>query len=323
MTEHEEETSEEVKRPLREDSGPGLLGAAGAAAAPGSCQVRIPAAAPPSRARQPPARGRRGGDARTAPQLLQTPRAQRACDMTRTWHVPRSTEGLGGAALPAGSRAPRALPERRRPGAASRAADPGGHRTVRRLAAHTITKLHSAGTDSTACGPCSRHTERTREGARFHAKPGHSHRHGQRASPEHTHAQLGTAVCRRLARPPPTRGAVPPEAWCGCGERQARGTCSDTQHQGHATASHMARARHRGAWQTHRPVPSLSQGGGGTPGHTREGRGRTMRLPPWSGSPMLPPEVAPQPQTQVLAGSRGRTSSVWSPAPRQRSGQDN
>lgn len=61
MTEHEEETSEEVKRPLREDRGPGLLGAAGAAAAPGSCQVRIPAAAPPSRARQPPARGRRGG----------------------------------------------------------------------------------------------------------------------------------------------------------------------------------------------------------------------------------------------------------------------
>lgn len=156
MTEHEEETSEEVKRPLREDSGPGLLGAAGAAAASGSRQVRIPAAAPPSRARQPPARGRRGGDARTAPQLLQTPRAQRACDTTRTWHVPRSMEGLGGAALPAGSRAPRALPVRRRPGAASRAADPGGHRTVRRPAAHTITKLHSAGTDSTACGPRSR-----------------------------------------------------------------------------------------------------------------------------------------------------------------------
>lgn len=318
MTEHEEETSEEVKRPLREDSGPGLLGAAGAAAAPGSCQVRIPAAAPPSRARQPPARGRRGGRPDRSAVVTD---AKSTARLRHDAHLARAAQHGGPRRRGTAGRKPGAAGTSR--ATASRAADPGGHRTVRRLAAHTITKLHSAGTDSTACGPCSRHTERTREGARFHAEPGHSHRHGQRASPEHTHAQLGTAVCRRLARPPPTRGAVPPEAWCGCGERQARGTCSDTQHQGHATASHMARARHRGAWQTHRPVPSLSQGGGGAPGHTREGRGRTMRLPPWSGSPMLPPEVAPQPQTQVPAGSRGRASSVWSPAPRQRSGQDN
>lgn len=321
MTEHEEETSEEVKRPLREDRGPGLLGAAGAAAAPGSCQVRIPAAVPPSRARQPPARGRRGGrpdrsavvtDAKSTARLRHDAHLARAAQHRR----PRRRGTAG-----------------RKPGAAGTSRATATRRGVQssrprgpqNCPPSSCTHDHEAAQrrhGQHGLWPAQPHTERTREGARFHAEPGHSHRHGQRASPEHTHAQLGTAVCRRLARPPPTRGAAPPEAWSGCGERQARGTCSDTQHQGHATASHMARARHRGAWQTHRPVPSLSQGGGGAPGHTREGRGRTMRLPPWSGSPMLPPEVAPQPQTQVPAGSRGRASSVWSPAPRQRSGQD-
>lgn len=150
MTEHEEETSEEVKRPLREDSGPGLLGAAGAVAAPGSCQVRIPAAAPPSHAPS-PARGRRGGRPDRSAVVTD---AKSTARLRHDAHLARAAQHGGPRRRGTAGRKPGAAGTSR--ATASRAADPGGHRTVRRPAAHTITKLHSAGTDSTACGPRSR-----------------------------------------------------------------------------------------------------------------------------------------------------------------------
>lgn len=90
----------------------------------------------------------------------------------------------------------------------------------------------------------------------------HNHRHGQARGPLSTRTPRSRLLSADAqAQPPPTRGAATPEACCGRGDRQARGSRSDTQHQGHVTTRHTAPARRRDTWQTHQPVPSLSQGG--------------------------------------------------------------